>query len=192
MAVNVQIALATKVQDLSAIFRKRQSNYLKRACMFLWTLCSDLMSSWLWFPRTELKGYEVQTADILAASGAGPIKEDPLAALEADESLSRSSLSNTNTITSPSQQQQSQLMSRTSSLQHSNLEDIQQRDREITGIATSITELSDLFKDLGHLVIDQGTLLDRIDYNVERMSEHVQGAVEELKVATQCVPLPRT
>lgn len=31
MATNVQIALATKVQDQSAIFRKRQSNYLKRA-----------------------------------------------------------------------------------------------------------------------------------------------------------------
>lgn len=30
MAANVQTALATKVQDLSAIFRKKQTEYLRR------------------------------------------------------------------------------------------------------------------------------------------------------------------
>lgn len=64
---------------------------------------------------------------------------------------------------------------------------IQDRDREIAGIAQSITELADMFKDLGNLVLDQGTLLDRIDYNVEQMSTDVRGAVEELKVATKLV-----
>jgi syntaxin 16 len=34
------------------------------------------------------------------------------------------------------------------------------------------------------MVIDQGTLLDRIDYNVEQMSENVKGADRELKVAS--------
>jgi len=34
------------------------------------------------------------------------------------------------------------------------------------------------------MVIDQGTVLDRIDYNVERTAEHVQAADKELKVAT--------
>lgn len=34
------------------------------------------------------------------------------------------------------------------------------------------------------MVIDQGTMLDRIDYNVERMGEEVKGAEKELKVAT--------
>lgn len=33
------------------------------------------------------------------------------------------------------------------------------------------------------MVIDQGTLLDRVDYNVEQMAVHTQGAVEELKNA---------
>lgn len=41
-----------------------------------------------------------------------------------------------------------------------------------------------MFKDLSSLVIDQGTLLDRVDYNVEQMGVDVKGAVEELKEAT--------
>lgn len=65
------------------------------------------------------------------------------------------------------------------------LEAINQRDREITSIAESITDLADLFKDLSGLVIDQGTLLDRIDYNVETMANDMEGAVKELNVATK-------
>lgn len=44
-----------------------------------------------------------------------------------------------------------------------------------------------MFKDLSSLVIDQGTLLDRVDYNVEQMSTEVKGAVQELQQATRCV-----
>ena len=61
---------------------------------------------------------------------------------------------------------------------------IQQREREITDIAKGIIELADIFKDLQSMVIDQGTLLDRIDYNVERMAVDVKGAEKELVVAT--------
>lgn len=62
--------------------------------------------------------------------------------------------------------------------------EISQRDTEIQHIAQSITDLADLFKDLSSLVIDQGTLLDRIDWNVEQMGTDIKGAVEELKTAT--------
>lgn len=34
------------------------------------------------------------------------------------------------------------------------------------------------------MIIDQGTMLDRIDYNVERMATDVKGADKELKVAS--------
>ena len=34
------------------------------------------------------------------------------------------------------------------------------------------------------MVIDQGTILDRVDYNVERTAEHVKAAEKELVVAT--------
>ena len=40
---------------------------------------------------------------------------------------------------------------------------IQERDIEIQKIAQSIEELSTIFKELAVLVIDQGTILDRID-----------------------------
>jgi hypothetical protein len=43
MAANVQTALATKVQDLSATFRKHQAEYLRRALPF----------SLLLFPRLD-------------------------------------------------------------------------------------------------------------------------------------------
>jgi len=61
---------------------------------------------------------------------------------------------------------------------------IAQREREIDDIARGIIELSDIFKDLQNMVIDQGTLLDRIDYNVENMRTDVKAAEKELVVAT--------
>lgn len=69
-------------------------------------------------------------------------------------------------------------------LMHSNDAVIAQREREIEDIAQGIIELSDLFRDLQNMVIDQGTMLDRIDYNVERMNTDVKGAEKELKVAS--------
>ena len=59
-----------------------------------------------------------------------------------------------------------------------------QREREINDIASGILELADIFKELQAMIIDQGTMLDRIDYNVETMLTNVKGADKELKVAT--------
>lgn len=67
---------------------------------------------------------------------------------------------------------------------HSNDAVIMNREREIEEIAQGIIDLSDLFRDLQTMVIDQGTMLDRIDYNVERMATDVQGAEKELKIAS--------
>ena len=51
----------------------------------------------------------------------------------------------------------------------------------------SIAELAELFKDLSVLVIDQGTLLDSIEYNVEQTAVYMNDAVQDLKVATRYV-----
>ena len=59
---------------------------------------------------------------------------------------------------------------------------IAQRERAINDIAKGIIELSDIFRELQSMVIDQGTMLDRIDYNVERMGTEVKSADKELKV----------
>lgn len=68
-------------------------------------------------------------------------------------------------------------------LLNSNDAAISQREREIEEIAQGIIDLADLFRDLQTMVIDQGTMLDRIDYNVECMSRDVKAAEKELKTA---------
>lgn len=164
LAQNVQTALATRVQDLSGAFRKQQSLYLKR-----------------------MKGMQVRDRDIRAARGLAPptttsnitslsfkdsewaVREDiQLATLS---STSNSTLENTKLLTI--QQEPS----------HPDLA-IQYRTQEIVQIAKSIQDLATLFSDLQTLVIDQGTLMDRIDYNVELISTELKGAVDELHVAT--------
>lgn len=60
---------------------------------------------------------------------------------------------------------------------------IQSRDQEISKIAQSIEELGTIFKELAVLVIDQGTILDRIDYNMEEVVEHTQTGVKQLERA---------
>jgi syntaxin 16 len=65
--------------------------------------------------------------------------------------------------------------------------DLRTRDRELSEIAKSISELADLFKDLSALVIDQGTLLDSVEYNIEQTAVQVMDAVKELDVATRWV-----
>jgi syntaxin 16 len=125
----------------------------------------------------ELKGYEKPSEHDGKALFA--IEDDD------DESSSRG-----NRFADGNGSQQQQLQSRQSA--HSGVnQDIEQRTKEIDGIAQSISELADMFKDLGNLVLDQGTLLDRIDYNVEQMSSDIRGAAQELKTATQWV-IPRS
>jgi len=57
-----------------------------------------------------------------------------------------------------------------------NTRDIMRRDKEIREILQSIVELNDLFKEFSALVIEQGTLLDRIDYNLETTQHHIEVA----------------
>lgn len=61
---------------------------------------------------------------------------------------------------------------------------IMQREREITQIAQGIIELADIFKELQTMIIDQGTILDRIDANLETTLTEVKKADKELVVAT--------
>lgn len=60
---------------------------------------------------------------------------------------------------------------------------INERDQEIQHIAESITELATIFKELAVLVIDQGTILDRIDYNMEQVVEQTEKGIVELEQA---------
>ena len=57
---------------------------------------------------------------------------------------------------------------------------ISEREREINEIAKSILGLAEVFKDLQAMVIDQGTILDRIDYNIEMTNVALEDAHKEL------------
>eukprot|EP00667_Euglena_gracilis_P010904 EG_transcript_11115 len=60
---------------------------------------------------------------------------------------------------------------------------VAERDVELQNIYHNITDLHSMFQDLNTLVIDQGTLLDRIDHNVEETREQIQRAKKELEGA---------
>jgi syntaxin 16 len=61
---------------------------------------------------------------------------------------------------------------------------ITEREKEINQIAKSILGLAEIFKELNVMVIDQGSVLDRIDYNIEQTNVHLESAHKELtKVA---------
>eukprot|EP00811_Abedinium_folium_P008021 NODE_17406_length_944_cov_3.388005.p1 GENE.NODE_17406_length_944_cov_3.388005~~NODE_17406_length_944_cov_3.388005.p1 ORF type:complete len:284 (-),score=91.28 NODE_17406_length_944_cov_3.388005:91-903(-) len=49
-----------------------------------------------------------------------------------------------------------------------------QKSEEISSLASSVTELHTVFKELAVLIIDQGTMLDRIDYNIEQVVHQSQ------------------
>lgn len=64
-----------------------------------------------------------------------------------------------------------------------NQQDIVRRDKELRDILQSIVELQELFKEFSTMVIEQGTLLDRIDYNVEQTQHLVKAGNENLVTA---------
>jgi syntaxin 16 len=60
---------------------------------------------------------------------------------------------------------------------------VETRSQEITKIARSITELNSVFKEMANLVVEQGTILDRIDYNMENVVKDTAQANKELTKA---------
>ncbi|TFK75424.1 t-SNARE [Pluteus cervinus] len=145
-AKNVQRALAAKVQQLSAAFRKKQRVYMEK-----------------------LQGHAIKNQDLLIASGTVSLKgTEGLNAVDDDVAAATHTRSQSQSLT----QAEPSL-------------DIRMRNRELTEIANSIASLAELFKDLSVLVIDQGTLLDSIEYNIEQTAAHVGEAVKELDIATR-------
>ncbi|CDJ27735.1 syntaxin, putative [Eimeria mitis] len=63
--------------------------------------------------------------------------------------------------------------------------DTEARREEIAKVAQSMVELHQLFKDSATLVVEQGTLLDRIDYNLEQVAQQSADATNEIKKAEE-------
>jgi syntaxin 16 len=62
---------------------------------------------------------------------------------------------------------------------------IKKRDEDINVLANSINELSGIFKDLQNVVQEQGTILDRIDYNIEVSYENSQRGLKHIRKADE-------
>ncbi|KAJ1820805.1 Integral membrane protein SED5 [Coemansia sp. RSA 2599] len=62
----------------------------------------------------------------------------------------------------------------------SNEAEIAKREGELANIHQSIVELAAIFGQMQEMIIDQGTMLDRIDYNVENTVVNVAAAADEL------------
>jgi syntaxin 16 len=59
------------------------------------------------------------------------------------------------------------------------------RNEEINNLLNSINELASIFKDFQTLVLEQGTILDRIDYNIIKASENISDAHTNLEKANK-------
>lgn len=68
-------------------------------------------------------------------------------------------------------------------LEEDNTRLAQEREQEVNAIVKSIMDLNDIFKDLSQMVVDQGTVLDRIDYNIEQTSIQVHEGFKQLQKA---------
>jgi len=118
-----------------------------------------------------LQGHAIKNKDLLVASGAVTLKgSEGISDLVDDVKVA---------ALGQMEQQQMQLQDEPHLLES----DIQHRDREVTEIARSITQLAELFRDLSAMVISQGSLLDSIEYNIEQTAVNMEEAARDLDVA---------
>ena len=82
--------------------------------------------------------------------------------------------SNTNTYQQQQQQQQQQ------QVVNGDSQYLRQRERDISKLAHGILEILTIFKEMESMVIEQGTMLDRIDYNLTTTVQELKSADKEL------------
>lgn len=69
--------------------------------------------------------------------------------------------------------------------QNSNQQFLEQRDQEINELTKGIYEVGTIFREMQTLIIDQGSIVDRIDYNLENTVVQLKEAHHELEGATR-------
>ena len=62
---------------------------------------------------------------------------------------------------------------------------LQRRDNELNQLLNSVNDLAQIFKDMQTLVMEQGSILDRIDYNIDIASENTKNAYSHINEANK-------
>ena len=60
---------------------------------------------------------------------------------------------------------------------------LRKRDEDLTNLLNSINELAQIFKDMQALVMEQGTILDRIDYKIDIASSNITSGKKSISKA---------
>lgn len=179
---NVVTHLLLALQEVTYKFRSRQSNYLKQ-------LNSREARSNAFFETPDFTTIDLNDSSI-ATDGSNavdsfdnflkPTTSKPTTNTDyfeqSDEQIDeyfQKSISQSGRMT----QQQLLLF------EEENTKMAEHREKEVIKIVQSIADLHDIFKDLGQMVHEQGTVLDRIDYNVEQTQTLVTEGYKQLQRA---------
>lgn len=171
IATNVVLALVATLRDLSETFRSAQANYLK-------SLTSREERSNAYFDLPNFEELNLNDSDLLP--GLTTNQTDLLFSLP---STSGTQKNFTDEPQNESYQVQKQVQKQMLLQQEENTKMVAEREEEVNKIVRSIVDLNDIFKDLGHMVHEQGTILDRIDYNIEQTQVSVQEGYKQLQKA---------
>ncbi|XP_023954972.1 syntaxin-16 [Bicyclus anynana] len=169
LATNVVLALVTILQDLSVTFRTAQSNYLK-------SLTSREERSNAYF---ELPNFEELSLQDELPPGLTSNQTDLLFSLPSTSTHNDYDDEHLEGSFQKQHSNQKQLLL----MQEENTKMVAEREEEVNKIVKSIVDLNDIFKDLGHMVNEQGTVLDRIDYNIEQTQVQVHEGYKQLQKA---------
>ncbi|KAH1229588.1 Syntaxin-43 [Glycine max] len=156
---NVQRSLATDLQNLSVELRKKQSTYLKRLRQQKELTTSDEVYLLFWFEGIfMLKETGQDGVDLEMLNGSkSKYEDDDLDNMVFNEhQMAKLKKSEAFTI---------------------------EREKEIQQVVESVNELAQIMKDLSVLVIDQGTIVDRIDYNIQNVATTVEDGLKQLQKA---------
>lgn len=177
---NVVTHLLLSLQDVTYRFKSSQSNYLKqlnsreaRSNAFFETpdfTTIDLNDS------SAVAGNAVDSFDNFLKPTTSKPNANPDYFEQSDEQIDeyfQKSISQSGRMT----QQQLLLF------EEENSKMAEHREKEVMKIVQSIADLHDIFKDLAQMVQEQGTVLDRIDYNVEQTQSRVTEGYKQLQRA---------